>query len=578
VHALAQVVALFAAGASPNPTNKGGVTPLIYAASEGWDDTIPALLAGGADPAIATVKGRTAYQAAKEKLPKVAADERPRYERVLKLLENPVPPTKPAPAAAPAPAAGAPAAGAPAAGAAPSAAPFGATPSIPPSIQPAPLSGMGGGGFGGSGLGGGGLGGALGAPATAIPPAFSFGSAPAPAAPAAAAVASSAPAADAPPFAIAPAGGLGGGAQPAGGGLLAPARGMLAPASSATPTPLAFSCTLTPAAADPALAAACGAQPLAFAAGPAFAAPKIPPAISTADGTIAAAAAAPASVSLPLGGSILFRPPAATDAKPTPAAKPVPARTTAPAPAPAPAPAGGPSLRRSTGGVGVPPAAPPAAAPAAAPTPLASSVRAGLAGSGREVLGAASPLLKVVEHIERRAAICDDALARLRKAAPKPAAPAPSTSAASSASASASAGSGDALAGGEARVKAAQAALAATRGRSSGLEGALVATERMTASVLRPAVALLSAPQPDPEVVRALCLMPVLPDELYKLQAAVNELEMGLHQLQLLQVPHEDRTSPSLGPSVCSPALLPVKPHQPWALPCAHQPWALLPR
>ena len=49
-------------------TNKGGVTPLIYAASEGWDDCVPLLLKAGANRALATAKGRTALQAAKEKV------------------------------------------------------------------------------------------------------------------------------------------------------------------------------------------------------------------------------------------------------------------------------------------------------------------------------------------------------------------------------------------------------------------------------------------------------------------------------------------------------------------------------
>ena len=35
-------------------TNKAGVTPLIFAASEGWDDCVPLLLEGGASTTAAT--------------------------------------------------------------------------------------------------------------------------------------------------------------------------------------------------------------------------------------------------------------------------------------------------------------------------------------------------------------------------------------------------------------------------------------------------------------------------------------------------------------------------------------------
>ena len=65
---------------------KTGVTPLIYAASSGWDDCVPLLLAGGADVHLATAKGNTALKAAQEKEPKVDAEEKPRYARVIKQL------------------------------------------------------------------------------------------------------------------------------------------------------------------------------------------------------------------------------------------------------------------------------------------------------------------------------------------------------------------------------------------------------------------------------------------------------------------------------------------------------------
>ena len=76
------------AGAKIDITNKGLVTLLIYAASEGWDDRVPLLLKAGADRTHKTGKGRTALDAAKEKLTKVAADERLRFEKVIMQLEK----------------------------------------------------------------------------------------------------------------------------------------------------------------------------------------------------------------------------------------------------------------------------------------------------------------------------------------------------------------------------------------------------------------------------------------------------------------------------------------------------------
>ena len=56
------VKALVAAGAPLNAKTKAGVTPLIYAASDGWDECVPVLLEAGADHTVATSKGRTALQ------------------------------------------------------------------------------------------------------------------------------------------------------------------------------------------------------------------------------------------------------------------------------------------------------------------------------------------------------------------------------------------------------------------------------------------------------------------------------------------------------------------------------------
>ena len=40
---------LLANGASVDALTKAGITPLIYAANEGWDDCLPLLLQAGAD-------------------------------------------------------------------------------------------------------------------------------------------------------------------------------------------------------------------------------------------------------------------------------------------------------------------------------------------------------------------------------------------------------------------------------------------------------------------------------------------------------------------------------------------------
>jgi ankyrin repeat protein/cyclophilin family peptidyl-prolyl cis-trans isomerase/FKBP-type peptidyl-prolyl cis-trans isomerase len=65
---------------------KTGITPLIFAANFGWDDCVPLLLAGGADVHRTTAKGSTALKAAQEKEPKVDAEEKLRFARVIKQL------------------------------------------------------------------------------------------------------------------------------------------------------------------------------------------------------------------------------------------------------------------------------------------------------------------------------------------------------------------------------------------------------------------------------------------------------------------------------------------------------------
>ena len=84
------IEALTAAGAPLNAKTKpAGVTPLIYAASEGWDDCVQLLLAAGVDPTIQTAKGRTAREATIMKMAKADAESKPRFAKVLQLLDAP---------------------------------------------------------------------------------------------------------------------------------------------------------------------------------------------------------------------------------------------------------------------------------------------------------------------------------------------------------------------------------------------------------------------------------------------------------------------------------------------------------
>ena len=82
------IEALTAAGAPLDAKIKTGVTPLIYAASEGWDDCVPLLLKAGADPKVETNKGRTALQAAQMKVGSADAEDKPRFEKVVKQLQQ----------------------------------------------------------------------------------------------------------------------------------------------------------------------------------------------------------------------------------------------------------------------------------------------------------------------------------------------------------------------------------------------------------------------------------------------------------------------------------------------------------
>ena len=175
-------------------------------------------------------------------------------------------------------------------------------------------------------------------------------------------------------------------------------------------------------------------------------------------------------------------------------------------------------LRRTSAMGAAAPAAPLAAPPPpAVPTPLASELRKSLlAQGGKDVLDSAEPVLKVVEHLERRAHKCTETLAKVK---PQAGAGAPS------ASTPPLPGSSAVLSTAEAKASKAQAALKALRARVGGFEGALTQLERTHAAVLNPAVALLREDRPDPDLVRRLCMMPLLPEEMSKLASSIRELE-----------------------------------------------------
>jgi hypothetical protein len=69
--------------------------------------------------------------------------------------------------------------------------------------------------------------------------------------------------------------------------------------------------------------------------------------------------------------------------------------------------------------------------------------------------------------------------------------------------------------------------------RTDGLHQGMERLERLRESVLEPSVSLLREPEPDSEAMYRLCLVPLLPEEMQKLEATAQQLEHGLHRLQL---------------------------------------------
>ena len=436
------------------------------------------LAQAGADPTKATAKGRTALQAAREKLAKVGeADERARYQAVVTALETP---SAKASTAAPAPTAASPASfgfGAPAAAASASPASFGLG---------APAVGSGSFTFGAS------------TPAAAPTALGLFGSAGAPkdgkpkvslSLPHGADGASPAPAP------TTPAAGLGlfappGGTSAAPAAAITPLAGFGAAPAAAAAKPAVFGAPAT-ASASPASftfggqATAVSASPAGFGFGASAAAASFKAAAPTAPALFGE----PAKVTLAAAGTT-----AAGGSAPAFALGTLPAPTTPAALAPAPVPAAKHAAGAPTGGTPSTAAAPSqtlrrmassSAAvakpvePALAPSPLASDLRKQLRGlpGGEEALQAAEPILCVLEVLERTAHGCDATIAKLQ----------PLVS-------DAQKSTGD-LVEAEGMAMTAQARLSALRSQVGGYHSALAQLERTCNSVLKPAVALLREDQ-----------------------------------------------------------------------------------
>jgi ankyrin repeat protein len=87
------IESLAAAGCPLDEQNKIGATPLILAASSGWDDCIGALLRVGASASVTTSKGKTALMVAQERRGKVDdKEEIARLDACIKLLSAPAAP------------------------------------------------------------------------------------------------------------------------------------------------------------------------------------------------------------------------------------------------------------------------------------------------------------------------------------------------------------------------------------------------------------------------------------------------------------------------------------------------------
>eukprot|EP00967_Tisochrysis_lutea_P135041 scaffold239123_cov27-Tisochrysis_lutea.AAC.1 len=82
----ADIKALIAAGASVDAATEAGVTPLMYAALQGWDDCVSILLEAGADTMLRTAKENSALDLARKKCAE-AHDKIARFHKVISQLQ-----------------------------------------------------------------------------------------------------------------------------------------------------------------------------------------------------------------------------------------------------------------------------------------------------------------------------------------------------------------------------------------------------------------------------------------------------------------------------------------------------------
>ena len=459
------VQALIDSGAKIDITNKGLVTPLIYAASEGWDDCVPLLLKAGADRTHKTGKGRTALDAAKEKLTKVAADERPRFEKVIMQLEKTNAERTAAPGLSIAPA--------PAPAGAPSAAPF--------SFGSASSAGK--------------------PPATNLFGGLAGG--PAPAAAAGGAAAAKTPAATSNPSTA----GLFNSAATGSSAVAAPAppstpqlslfTAKTDDAKPALPMGAQLFGSKTAAAPAPTVPAATGADANSFGFAASAASTKGPPSNTSATSKAGVVSSSAGMFAPPTGAPATapsFSFPGAT----LPSSGKSASKQTAEKPTAGSAGLGKASANQGSG------AAPPVTT-RALKSPLAQQLRKDLQQyGGSSAAQAADPILDLLEELEQRATWCDATLKRTT----------PSKS--------------STLASCDAKTARCEASLRALRSRALLLHEAMQQIERLHSAVLEPAVGLLRAKDPDPEVVRHICMMPLLPEEMHKLEIQITELEGAL--------------------------------------------------
>jgi hypothetical protein len=128
-----------------------------------------------------------------------------------------------------------------------------------------------------------------------------------------------------------------------------------------------------------------------------------------------------------------------------------------------------------------------------------------------EALQAVNPVVQIIEQLEKDAALCKEMIDRYRATEHR----------------------GSNLTTSEQDAAKLSAEVKSLRLRTDGLHQGMERLERLQESVLKPSVSLLREPEPDSEAMYRLCLVPLLPEEMQKLEATVQQLEHGLHRLQL---------------------------------------------